>query len=404
MRYNEMMELQSLFILGRQQAIGRAELESVLGSEHVAPGSAQSAVSDVHVSEVPFTRLGGSVKLAQVLGVLHGTNLRESQRELAAFALECAQTITEGKIQLGVSAYDVKASPKQLLALGLELKKNLRARGYSVRLVPNQDQEPALSSAQVLHNHLVGERGIELILARSGDQIVLGRTVAVQDITGYARRDQGRPKRDAFVGMLPPKLAQIIVNLGAGPGAPSPTRIALDPFCGTGVVLQEALLMGFGAYGSDLEPRMIDFSRTNLAWLSEQHGTHAEPPLEVGDATTHQWREPFDFVVCESYLGQPLNTWPKPEKLQQIIATCNLIIDKFLRNLHAQMAPGSRLCVAVPAWIEPSGRIHHLPLLDRLEKMGYNRISFATVVSDAELVYYRPGQIVARELLIITRK
>ena len=48
--------------------------------------------------------------------------------------------------------------------------------------------------------------------------------------------------------MLPPKLAQIIVSLsGTQPG-----QTVLDPFCGTGVVLQEALIMGAIVYGFDL--------------------------------------------------------------------------------------------------------------------------------------------------------
>jgi hypothetical protein len=38
----------------------------------------------------------------------------------------------------------------------------------------------------------------------------------VQDIDAYAERDFERPMRDAFVGMLPPKLAQIMLNLAVG--------------------------------------------------------------------------------------------------------------------------------------------------------------------------------------------
>jgi len=62
--------------------------------------------------------------------------------------------------------------------------------------------------------------------------------------------------------------------------------------------------------------------------------------------------------------------------------------------------------MGVPAcpWLRraPDGRIRHLPLLDHLEKMGYNRVSFEHASAE-ELVYYRPDQLVARELLVITR-
>jgi tRNA G10 N-methylase Trm11 len=393
--------MESIFILGRQPAIGRAELESIYGADHLQPIGESVILSDLPVADIDFARLGSSVKMGAYLGVIRKANMPTLHTQLEKLVLQRAESISEGKIQLGISAYGVKTNPKQLVAIGLNLKKALRNKGYSVRLTPNQDIE--LSSAQVLHNHLAGPRGIELLLIRHESDIIVAQTTAVQDITAYAKRDQERPKRDAFVGMLPPKLAQTIINLGVGDKKPSHDTIILDPFCGTGVVLQEALLMGYGTYGTDLETRMIDYSAKNLEWLHEKYQTPTDVPLEVGDATSFMWKHPFTVVACEAYLGHPLANWPRPEKLQQIIGTCNVIIEKFLRNIAQQMPAGSRLCVAVPAWINPNGRIHHLPALDHLEKMGYNRVSFMHA-GEAEMVYYRSDQTVARELLVITRK
>ena len=411
------MIYKSLFVLGRTPAIGRAELESLYGAEHFVAAGDFAMLSDLSVDSVDFRRLGGTVKLARVTGVLaaegsrHGStggfksdfkagpNWRAVQNELSKHAVALAQGIAEGKIQLGVSVYGITTNPRQLLAAGLEIKKALRSHGYSVRLIPNQ--ETALSSAQVLHNHLTGERGIELIAVQRGTEVIIGRAVAVQDITAYAARDQNRPKRDAFVGMLPPKLAQTIVNLGTGPLEPSTEHTVLDPFCGTGVILQEAGLTGYGMYGSDLETRMVDYSEKNLAWLAER-ATVVSPVLEVGDATTHQWHTPFSVIASETYLGRPLSSWPGTEKLHDIAGACNVIIEKFLRNLATQTKPGMRLCLAVPAWRAPDGHIHHLSLLDHLREMGYNRVSFEHA-RDIDMVYFRPDQIVARELLVITR-
>lgn len=394
------MLYKSLCILGRTPAIGRAELESLYGAEHLSPVGDYGVLSDLSFSKIDFARLGGTVKLAHVVAIIQSNDWRTVQRELSNQAVSLAQDLAEGKIQLGVSVYGLRAEPRQILAAGLEIKKALRAHHYSVRLTPNQ--EAALSSAQVLHNHLTGERGIELLALHYGAKTVIARTVAVQDITAYAARDQNRPKRDAFVGMLPPKLAQTIVNLGVGPLPPSTENVVLDPFCGTGVVLQEAALMGYGMHGTDLEPRMIDFSRQNLGWLSDRSGT-GEPILEPGDATSHQWQPAISAVACETYLGRPLSSWPNPQKLNDIIGTCNVIIEKFLTNIYGQLEPGTRMCLALPAWIGPNNRIYHLPLLDLLGKMGYNRVSFEHA-REEQMVYYRPGQLVARELLVITRK
>lgn len=394
--------MESLFIFGRQPAVGLAELESLYGESHVFPIGSISAVSDLVPESVFFDRLGSTVKLGKYLGSIEGTDWKTIQSALPTFIDKCLETIPSGsKVQLGISSYGVRINTKQLLAGGLNLKKHLRKAGFSARLIPNQELE--LSSAQVLHNHLATDKGIELLLVATKTQVLVGRTIAVQDITAYAKRDQERPKRDAFVGMLPPKLAQTIINLATASLPPQRDHVVLDPFCGTGVLLQEALLMGYGAYGTDLEPRMIDYSSVNLDWLKERYDIESESPLAVGDATSYDWNEPFTTVACETYLGHPLTNWPRPDKLQQIIGTCNVIIEKFMINLADQIGSGTRLCLAVPAWRDPNGRLYHLPLLDHLEKIGYNRVSFKHV-RESDLVYFRPDQIVTRELLVITRK
>ena len=395
------MNYKTLCILGRQPAIGRAELESLLGAEHVRPIGEQAMASDIAPAEIDFARIGSSIRLAKILTPLQTTQWPAIVRYLAEKLPEHLDYLpAEGKLKLGLSVFGLPVSVQQLFRTGLELKKICKQAGRSVRLVPNT--EPALSSAQVLHNQLTGELGLELLLIKDGQQTWLAQTVAVQDITAYARRDQNRPKRDARVGMLPPKLAQTIVNLATGPLPAAENGVVLDPFCGTGVILQEALLMGYGAYGTDLEPRMIDYSRENLEWLAV-HGRETTPMLETGDATTHQWINPFSVIASETYLGRPLSSWPGADKLHEITGTCNVIIEKFLKNLAAQTQPGLRLCLAIPAWRGPNGQLHHLPLLDHLGQIGYNRQRFEHV-RDAELVYFRPEQLVARELLVITRK
>lgn len=393
--------MQSLLILGRQPAIGRAELESLYGDTAFTPVGETAMLSSLSTTDIAFERLGGSIKLGTVLETLPTLDWHSLQEALVRLGQQEAATIGEGKIQLGLSAYDLRLSTRQLTAAGLELKKALRSVGKSVRLV--QNQEPHLNSAQILHNHLTGERGVELVAVRHGNHIIVARTVAEQDIVAYTERDRGRPKRDARVGMLPPKLAQNIINLAVGQTPPSPDFTVLDPFCGTGVVLQEALMMGFSTDGSDLEPRMTEHSSTNISWLRQNHpDLEGFLSLDTSDATTHRWENKINAVACETYLGRPLTALPSNEKLREIVGTCNTIIEKFLRNIGGQIAPGTRLCLAVPAWQHPNGRFTHLPLLDHLGVLGYNRIDFKYARAP-ELIYHRPDQTVARELLVLTK-
>jgi tRNA G10 N-methylase Trm11 len=388
--------IKSFCILGRQPALGIAELESIYGKDALQFINNDIAGLDIPASEINFDRLGGTIKLCTVIGEMSSLNWNEIEEELLSNLKKYIPQRDSGKLQFGISVYDLKVGLKQVQTTSLKLKQALKSAGRSVRMVPNQALE--LNSAQVLHNRLAGDRGFELVLVRDAKRVVFGKTTAVQNITSYTYRDRGRPKRDARVGMLPPKLAQIIVNLAN----PKDHSRVLDPFCGTGVILQEAALMGLDVYGTDLESRMIDYSETNLKWLRGSLGRPRDWELEIGDATQHQWK-PFEVVASEVYLGQPFSAFPAKDKLQNVIQTCDLITEKFLKNIHDQMQPGTRLSLALPAWQDPkNGAFHHLPLLDHLEVLGYNRMSFYHA-SNQELIYYRPGQIVGRELIIITR-
>lgn len=390
---------QTVALLGRQPALGVAELERLYGADNLQLTTQPQAVL-LHLApgEVTFARLGGSVKLGKVFTALPGTSFTAALKHLRQKLPDYVKSFPDGKIRLGLSVYGMKVSLPELNRGGLELKKVIKNAGRSVRVVPNT--APDLNSAQTLHNQLTGPTGLELILIADGDRTWIAQVVAVQDINAYAARDQARPKRDARVGMLPPKLAQIIVNLtGVGP-----SQTVLDPFCGTGVVLQEALLMGFEAYGTDLEPRMIEYSQTNIEWLRQAHSI-GECRLQSGDATDFTWEAPFDVVAAETYLGRAFSSPPDPGTLRQVISDVNLIHKRFLQNVAKQTSSGFCLSLAVPAWKTSRG-FEHLPLvassLDSLEELGYTRMSFAHVRTE-DLVYHREGQIVGRELVILQR-
>jgi tRNA G10 N-methylase Trm11 len=393
--------MQSVLILGRQPALGLAELESLYGGKVRALGDT-AALLDVGAVELDFGRLGGSVKAAKVLTSLETAEWRNIERYLIDNTPEHAGMLPEGKLTIGLSSYGFKVSAGQLNALGLSIKKAIRKQSdRSVRLVPNNETE--LSSAQIFHNHLTSERAWELLLIRDETKTILAQTFAVQDIDGYTLRDRGRPKRDTRVGMLPPKLAQIIINLATGDKIPKGT-VVLDPFCGTGVVLQEALLMGYDVYGSDLEPRMIDYTGENLDWLD----SHFELPeatmhIEPGDATRHRWEPAADCVASETYLGKPFTTTPDQATLSKTVSEVDLIAKKFLKNIHGQLKPGARLCLAVPAWQIRPGQFKHLPLVDQISNLSYNYVRFEHVRDD-QLLYYREDQTVARQLLVLTKR
>jgi tRNA G10 N-methylase Trm11 len=391
--------------LGRQPAIGLAELEALFGAGHVTPLGDTAAIVETELEEFPFARLGSVIKAGKLLHESKSAEWQAIHDYLVKVFPEHLKYAPEsGKLNIGLSTTAIDVSVKKQQATALELKKVAKKHGQAVRVVPNKTHE--LSSAQVFHNKLYTDSGWELCFVQSDGKVVMSQTNYVQDIDAYTARDQKRPKRDAKVGMLPPKLAQTLTNLASGelqpPDENSPRRVVLDPFCGTGVVLQEALLMGYNTFGTDIDLRMVQYSEANLEWLQTNFATSGEFHVTIGDATEFDWRQAFDIVACETYLGRPFSHAPQQDTLKKVVQDVNTIHKKFLENLVKQTDKGTRLCLAVPAWKTKDGFLH-LPTLDHLEKMGYTRLSFKHVTNE-DLIYHREGQIVGRELVVLIRK
>lgn len=428
-------------ILGRQPALGMAELEAVYDEPNTRWFSDQAAI--VETDTFLIDRLGGTQKAGRVVTELRGDWRQVSMKIVQEYSRLWAGH--EGKITLGVSAYGFgSTSARDIQKTGIVLKQKLKNSGVSLRLIPNP--EVALNTATSHHNKLgLSPNKVELLVVRNRDgKVIVAESTGTQNITAYTKRDQNRPKRDAFVGMLPPKLAQIMINLAAQSSSPSAssrssiiaskhlqpeseptsgldltlgtkpfasddtgkgehkTLRLLDPFCGTGVVLQEAALLGYQVYGTDLSEKMINYTRANLDWLAQTHHIDTQVDLHQADARIAQWSRPIDIVACESYLGQPFSAPPSPSKLTEVRGNCNQIISEFLKNIGAQLASGTPLCVAVPAWRSSDGSFTHLPFINSLDQLGYDRHQFKNV-KDSDLLYYRENQVVARELLVLAK-
>lgn len=412
-------------ILGRLPQLSLAELERTHGAEALQPFSPTSAI--LREVEPDVEKLGGITKAGRVVLRLPVRAWPETSNKIIQHYVKRWQS-SEGKQTLGISVYDWRVAGRDVQKTGLLIKSSLKRHGVSVRLIPNTDT--ALNTATSHHNKLgLSANKTELLIVRGAKEIIVAESTGAQNITALAKRDQGRPKRDAFVGMLPPKLALTMINLSgiansgdtrrgnaqndlppdenilgvdrvAGPEYPA--KRILDPFCGTGVVLQEAALLGFDVYGTDLADKMVDYSTENLAWLIQTHRLSAEVTIQQGDAMTTTWQPPIDAVVAEAYLGQPFSAPPSPSKLTEVRGNCNHIISTFLKNLASQIPSGTPVCLAVPAWRDQHGQLSHLPLVRNVAPLGYRPVALSHVMSN-DLVYFREDQVVARELLILER-
>ena len=343
-------------------------------------------------------RLGGSLKLGKFFDT-----------DFSKLAKFLATAHPEGKITLGISDFSKQKKSGLAKQKSMELKRNLARVGRSVRVITSN--EPEISSATAHHNQLGEKAGcFEIFLIDHEIYLSLG----TQNITAYTERDQARPARDAKVGMLPPKLAQILINLCGK--LPEGARV-LDPFCGTGVVLQEAAIMGYVPYGTDLNERMVEYSKKNLSWLFNERNQkrfkilpdlilkkdQILEAISVGDATNFTWEGEIDAVAFEGYLGAPMSKPPVDIKFKTEKAKCREIAIGFLKNITPQIKSGTPVVMALPAWLRENGKYAGLNILDEIQEMGYNFEKFQDL-SQSDLLYYREGQIVAREIIVIRKR
>jgi tRNA (guanine10-N2)-dimethyltransferase len=105
-----------------------------------------------------------------------------------------------------------------------------------------------------------------------------------------------------------PKIARALVNLSSV----QKNEVLLDPFCGTGGILIEAMLMGIRVVGNDIEKKMIEGCRKNLEFYHlKDYELYC---MDIADIADHV--RSVDAVVTDFPYAKATTT--KGEKLQKL--------------------------------------------------------------------------------------
>jgi tRNA (guanine10-N2)-dimethyltransferase len=387
--------MQTFALLGSHPALSIAEL-SVLTTQTPSWQSAQIAIFDDLKGDLVQlqNRLGGTQKLGFVLADIQTVDLQELSHFLAN---DLIAEHPEGKVNFGLSIYgdnqarldDVRTITKNL---GLETKTRLKEAGRSARYVISR--EATLSAVVISSNHLL-DKGAEYVLIVRDNNIIIGRTVAVQNVDDWANRDFNRPRRNAKQGMLPPKLARMMVNLT---GLEPYQKTLLDPFCGSGTVLMEAGLVGYTkVIGGDINAQAVGDTKANQDWLSQQNIHTAELQTYVGsakDVGTALAPQSVDAIVTETYLGRPRKGVESEKDIEEAIDYLKTLYEESFEALKTVLKPGGVVVVAAPVHFV-NEKPHYVPVTDILHKLGYTSAPTLCDVS----VYRHKDQYVGRQIL-----
>lgn len=407
--YNTVMH-KYFFILGRSPGLARAEIEAILptlpGKYRISESSGDVLLLDLKIfGENGFhlknlmKKLGGTIKIGKILDEVENDEqifeTINTERLLKKYLPQ-----KEEKINFGFSLYSIsntfsKSFQKDLSRKGIEIKKDLRNLACKARFVSSRDK--ALSSVIVTENKIL-ERGADICMIKNGEKTYIGKTIAVQDYKSFSKFDYGRPRADARSGMLPPKIARIMVNLAQT----KPDEILLDPFCGSGTVLQEALLLGVKKVtGSDISRKAIDDSNKNLEWLSNEVEL-PESKYQVFHSDVRKLSKIIEtkvnVIVTEPFLGPPLSGKETVERLKQNSQELSKLYIESFQVFKKILAENGRIVIIFPSFKKGSEK-YPLPILEDIKKMGF-QLRKSSENPRGGYLYSRPDQKLIREIFI----
>jgi tRNA G10 N-methylase Trm11 len=301
-------------------------------------------------------------------------------RETAASGLvDDIVKVESEKTLFGVSVY---CAEKQLRVVskgiqrfvGSSIKRELSGYGKKSKFMgfAKDRRLPQLSHVEVLKKHMV-ENKAEILFCVGREQTFVAVTVAVHNPFEFQKRDVGKPvQRKIFA--IPPRLARIMVNLAAC----TEGKVLLDPFCGVGTVLQEALLAKAKAIGVDINRWCVEATMRNLDWLKDEYGLeNGEYRVLQGDVYRLSQKigwEQVDCVATEPDLGPALRQIPTTSYAVRIAEKLEPLYHGLLEEAYKVLKSGGRLVLVSP-WIKTrSGNPVTMQIEEKAVELGFERV------------------------------
>jgi len=371
------------FILGRNSELSAAEISAKLKQLNISHRVTASEKDFVFVeAEEPDYKylqqqLAGTIKIGVIVQELQSISATELSKIIP---------MKDTKVNFGLSFYNCKGN---IDGLGREIKKILKADDIKSRFVASK-QYP-LSSVIVQKNLI--NKGVEIVVFKTDTGLFLGRTITVQDFEYFSDLDFGRPDRDSEIGMLPPKLAQMMINLAEAPF----DQNIYDPFCGAGTVLQQAINLGYkNVIGSDVNEKQIQASLNNLQWLEKKIETKISADIfhsDIKNITSTIKPQTIDNIVCEPHMGPPIKGYETPDKIKVITNELENLYKATFGVFETILKNNGTIIFVLPEF----------KIRDRIYRLDLNKIMPKSLRIIQSLPYSRPDQFVIRNILKIKK-
>ncbi len=371
-----------IFLLGREIALSLAELRSVFTDVQTFWNFALIHEEGERLMSLTQA-LWGTIKIGRVL-----SKDIQKQHLLETITQQVKEKVEPGKkLRIGIDSFVPAFS-----SLVFKIKDALKAEWASIRVV--QHEWWRIKTATTLHEKLVSQ-GIECMIIPTQEKngYILAETVFVQDIDAYTKRDMER-ERSMVVGMMPPKIAQIMINLGTKGNR----EVQIwDSFCGLGTTIIEAWSAGYrNLVASDVSEAMVKVTKTNIEKIGWNCIVFRHDAQELDTYIL-----PLETViVTEGMLGKNFttSTITHTEVMKERTILTTLYSNFFQSALNNPRIQSIVCCL--PFW--NSGKdTFFMPQVSEMATWW----SVNPLCRDKKrfLQHIRPGQCVGREIVILDR-
>ncbi len=203
------------------------------------------------------------------------------------------------------------------------------------------------NGTEVLSREISSRRIVDFVVIRVGEKFWVGATAFVPDVQQFQVRSNERPVVSSQIS-IPSRLARLLLNLsGAKKG-----DVLLDPFCGSGTILSEALVSGVSCIGVDWDRDRIENSRQNLEWLSKKTKSPVQYSLKVGDSTRLEkvlGDVRVDAIVTEPILLPRIDAAPTESRAKKLIRNSSRLYSEALYSMAAVVRKGGRVVIVTPS-------------------------------------------------------
>lgn len=388
-----------LFILGRNPELSKAEIFSYFERENIQVNHSKTNLNGllIELSEKQEKKLDLKKILSELGGTVAAGRVLLSGKIDSLVAEIEKKTIYFGRDNKVIYSVLNFGPEDDLLVILNSMKENFKKDGLKARY-KGVSGTMKMQTGEVVHGSptkiMLRDMNYFLFVDSDSGNLSFGYLEECYDVEDAEKKDMEKPYRRESLA-ISPRLARILVNL-------SQTRtgdVLLDPFCGIGVILGEALLRGIDVIGVDIDREASENAKKNIEWLRKNYQTNARAII-INKNSKDVRIDKADGIATEPSLGELMLKHPNKDKAEQIIYEFeNLMID-VLNNVKMGMKKGAKIAFSSPLIKSQKGRIS--ANMERVcDETGLRVYSLKSSNISFPIREFRPDQIVGRDIFVL---